>query len=311
MPDKRNPFPVTAALLVLGAAAPAQAALPQGVRAMLEAARDSGDAQAMATVIQLAKQTNPDSMAEIELIAWSDPRLFRPGPMVAPSPEVVPVAFAAAPPEAIWDGEGELGGFLTTGNSDSFGVSGGLKVERTRGNWKHGISARADYQKTNDEVTREFYQVGYKGDWTVSPRAYAFGLAQFESDRLAGYVERYSLGSGLGFQLVKRDDLSVKLEGGPALRSTDLTDGRSELAVSGRGAIGVDWRMKAGLRAKQDASIYSEAGATSIQSTTALDAKLIEKLTARLSYSLRYESRPLTGSVGTDTVTRASVVYDF
>jgi putative salt-induced outer membrane protein len=37
----------------------------------------------------------------------------------------------------------------------------------------------------------------------------------------------------------------------------------------------------------------------------------MSKLSARFSYSLRYESQPLPGSVGTDTVTRASVVYDF
>jgi putative salt-induced outer membrane protein len=315
MPDKRKPYIGAAILCGLALAAPAHAALPDGVRAMIEAARNSGDAETLATVIRLARQTNPQDTAEIELIAWSDSRLLRPRidttPLNLAAPQMPALTMASAPPEAIWDGEGELGGFLTTGNSDSFGITAGIKLSRDQGRLKHSLTGRADYQEANHQVTREFYQLGYKGDLKVSERAYGFGLAQFESDRLAGFTQRWSLGSGIGIQLAKSDAFSLRVEGGPALRRTDFTDGTEETNVSGRGALGIDWRLREGLRAKQDASIYSESGTTSIQSTTALDAKLMSKLSARFSYSLRYESQPLPGSVGTDTVTRASVVYDF
>ncbi|MGV3478326.1 MAG: DUF481 domain-containing protein [Sphingobium sp.] len=315
MPDKHKPYISAALLCGLILAAPAQAKLPDGVRAMIEAARDDGNAETLAAVIRLARQTNPQDAAEIELIAWSDSRLLRPAPQAATlslaAPQLPPLAMAAAPPEAIWDGEGELGGFLTTGNSDSFGITAGIKLTRDMGRWKHNLTGRADYQEANDKVTREFYQLGYKGDLKLSDRAYAFGLAQFESDHLAGFDQRWSVGSGVGIQLAKSETFNLRIEGGPAFRHTGFTDANEEANFSGRGAIGIDWRLREGLRAKQDASIYTESGATSIQSTTALDAKLMSKLSARFSYSLRYESQPLPGSVGTDTVTRASVVYDF
>lgn len=315
MPDKHKPYVSAAILCGLALATPVHAALPDGVRAMIEAARGSGDAETLATVIRLARQTNPQDTAEIELIAWSDSRLLKPAPNTASlnldAPQLPALTMASAPPEAIWDGEGELGGFLTTGNSDSFGVTAGLKLTRDQGRLKHSLTGRADYQEANKVVTREFYQLGYKGDLKMSDRAYGFGLAQFESDRLAGFDTRWSLGSGIGIQLAKSDAFSLRVEGGPALRRTGFTDGTEETNVSGRGALGIDWRLREGLRAKQDASIYTESGTTSIQSTTALDAKLMSKLSARFSYSLRYESQPLPGSVGTDTVTRASVVYDF
>lgn len=315
MPDKLKPYMRAAILFGLALAAPAQARLPDGVRAMIEAARDDGDAETLAAVIRLARRTNPQDVAEIELIAWSDSRLLEPARRSATldlaAPQLPPLVMASAPPEAIWDGEGELGGFLTTGNSDSFGITAGIKLSRDLGHWKHNLTGRADYQEANHQVTREFYQLGYKGDLKLSDRSYAFGLAQFESDRLAGFNQRWSVGSGFGIQLAKSEDFSLRVEGGPALRHTGFTDGTEETNLSGRGAVGIDWKLRNGLRAKQDASIYSESGATSIQSTTALDAKLMSKLSARFSYSLRYESQPLPGSVGTDTVTRASVVYDF
>ncbi len=315
MPDKHKPYIYAAILCGLVMAAPARAGLPDGVRAMIEAARTDGNAEALATVIRLARQTNPQDIAEIELIAWSDARLLRPAAesttLSLAAPQLPSLTMASAPPDAIWDGEGELGGFLTTGNSDSFGITAGIKLSRDFGRWKHSLTGRADYQEANHKVTREFYQLGYKGDLKLSNRAYAFGLAQFESDRLAGFDERWSLGSGVGIQLAKSDAFSLRVEGGPAFRRTGFTDGTEEINLSGRGALGIDWRLREGLRAKQDASIYSESGTTSIQSTTALDAKLMSKLSARFSYSLRYESQPLPGSVGTDTVTRASVVYDF
>lgn len=315
MPDKHKPYVSAAILCGIALATPAHAALSDGVRAMIEAARDSGDAETLATVIRLARQTAPQDAAEIELIAWSDSRLLKPTPSATSlslaAPQLPSLTMASAPPEAIWDGEGELGGFLTTGNSDSFGITAGLKLTRNQGRWKHNLTGRADYQEANHLVTREFYQLGYKGDLKMSDRAYGFGLAQFESDRLAGFTQRWSLGSGIGIQLAKSEAFSLRVEGGPAVRRTDFTDGTEETNVSGRGALGIDWRLREGLRAKQDASIYTESGTTSIQSTTALDAKLMSKLSARFSYSLRYESQPLPGSVGTDTVTRASVVYDF
>jgi putative salt-induced outer membrane protein len=315
MPDKLHSAILVVLLATPAMTSPAAAALPEGARAMIETARASGDVASFATVIRLARQTWPADIPEIEMIAWSDGRLLQPAsssPVLSFAvPSLAPIGMAAAPPEAILDGEGELGGFWTTGNSDSFGISAGLKLSRERGRWKHSLSSRADYQEANKQVTREFYQLGYKGDWKVSDRAYAFGLAQFESDRMAGFDQRWSVGSGVGVQLAKSDTLNVRVEGGPAFRHTGFLDGMEETNLSGRGALGIDWRLREGLRAKQDASIYAESGATSIQSTTALDAKLLDKLSARFSYSLRYESQPLPGAVSTDTVTRASVVYDF
>jgi len=60
-----TPFAVIAAALI---SSPAMAQLPDPVRAMIDAAIASGDADQVKTVIGLAKQTNPDDVAEIDAL---------------------------------------------------------------------------------------------------------------------------------------------------------------------------------------------------------------------------------------------------
>lgn len=311
MPDKKNPLFRTAmaCAALAGTTSPASANLPASVRDMIEAARDTGDAATFESVVRVARQTNPGADAEIDALLPL-PRLL---PLaIAPLPtEGMPVAVTEITPPVIWRGEGELGGFLTTGKTESFGGSLLFKLSREEGAWKHSLAGRTDYQETGGILTREFFQLAYKADWRVSDTAYAYGLASYERDRLAGFYGRWATGAGMGVKLVNREEFRLNVEGGPAVRHTYFTNGTDETGLSARGAIGIDWRITAGLRAQQNASIYTEPGATSVESTTALDTRLMKQLSARLSHSLRYERGPLATSVGTDTVTRASVVYSF
>lgn len=310
MPDKPTLLFRTAAVaLSLTSGAPASANLPESVRSMIEVARDSSDATTFDAVVRVARQTNPGADAEIDALLPL-PRLLPLG--IAPMPlEGVPVAIVEIAPPVIWRGEGELGGFLTTGKTESYGGSLLFKLSREEGAWKHSLAGRTDYQETGGILTREFFQLAYKADWRVSETMYVYGLASYERDRLAGFYGRLATGAGMGVKLVNREDFRLNIEGGPAVRHTNFTDGHNETGLSARGAVGLDWRITPGLRAQQNASIYTEPGATSVESTTALDTRLMKKLSARLSHSLRYERGPLATSVGTDTVTRASVVYSF
>lgn len=311
MPDKTIPLLRTAlACALMAAASPAIANLPPAVRDMIEAARDTGDAATLDSIVRVARQTNPGADAEIDALLPISSSML---PLAA-----VPMRFEgmqatldAITPPVIWSGEGELGGFLTTGRTESYGGSMLFKLARERAAWKHTLTGRADYQETGNILTREFFQLAYKGDWRVKDDMYAYGLGLYERDRLAGFYGRWSVGAGMGVKLYNTERFKMNVEGGPAVRNTSFTDGRDELSLSARGAVGIDWRISPGLRAQQNASVYTEAGATSVESTTAIDTRIMKKLSARLSHSLRYERTPTANTVGTDTVTRASVVYSF
>jgi len=311
MPDKPTLLfrtMIASVLPIVGT--PVSANLPEPVRAMIEAAREGGDATTLENIVRVARQTNPGADAEIDaLLVIATPTLSI-AAVTLPADRLL-LALSEITPPIIWSGEGELGGFLTTGNTESFGGSISFKLSRSQGAWKHSLAGRGDYQETGGVLTREFVQLAYKADWKVSDTAYAYGLISYERDRLAGFYGRGSTGAGLGLKLANSEAFRLNVEGGPALRHTDFTAGHTETGLSARGALGIDWRITDGLRAQQNAAIYTEPGATSVETTTALDTRLMKKLSARLSHSLRYERGPLANSVGTDTVTRASVVYSF
>ena len=57
-------------------------------------------------------------------------------------------------------------------------------------------------------------------------------------------------------------------------------------------------------------AIFS-SGTNTLTATTALDAKISGKLSARLSYAIEHENNPPEGRDKTDTLSRATLVYDF
>ena len=92
---------------------------------------------------------------------------------------------------------------------------------------------------------------------------------------------------------------------------TDFTDRTMQGSLAARGSMELNWTLFSGLTATQSASGYWERYNSTIRSVSAIEAKLLGPLSARLSYTLQYESEPPAGRVTTDTTSRASLVYAF
>ena len=109
---RSSPLPPLLALLAMATPIAAQAEIPGPVMAMIDAALATGDEAKVATVIELAKTTNPDDAAELDAILAR----FQTDLAAAEAAE------AAAEEEAIrnaglfnnWSGKGELGAFTST-----------------------------------------------------------------------------------------------------------------------------------------------------------------------------------------------------
>ncbi|MEP3767796.1 MAG: DUF481 domain-containing protein, partial [Marinomonas sp.] len=61
----------------------------------------------------------------------------------------------------------------------------------------------------------------------------------------------------------------------------------------------------------ESASATIASDTNTFVSTTALDAKLLGSLSARLSYTVEHETNPPIGRIKTDTLSRATLVYGF
>lgn len=291
-------------------------AMPDAAREIIEAAIAGGDEREIATVAKYAEKAWPDATADISarIAAWRVERMVAAMPAgtpVKPEEPAKAVAEKAPAPPVPWKGKGELGGYYATGNSNYFGVSTGVKLTRDDPVWRHALIVQADYQENDGQTTRERYLVSYAPNYRFNAQTYVYALGQYEHDRFLGYDSRYAISAGIGYRTPNGKPLSVELEAGPAYRFTEFVDGGAESTAAGRGSISVEWKIAPSLTFNQDAAIYVDSLNSTINGTSALNAKVYGPLSARLSYNVQFESAPPTGRETTDRLSRVSLVYDF
>lgn len=307
------------ALLLAACGAPAAAELPEPVRAMIEAAIATGDPEKVRTVVEIARQTNPDAGAEIDALD---------GAFKARQAEVAAVE-QARQEERIrtaglienWSGRGQVGAFQSSGNSDDVGVTLSLALERTGIDWQHRLNATVDYQHSNGRTSREQYLAAYEPRYQIDRTLFGYALAQYESDRFQGFSSRYSLSGGLGYKLIESDAAQLSVKAGPSWRRIRLLDGTSHSSLGALAGVDFDWRLAKQLKFTQDANMVADAGgaatvvvdsnSTSVLLASGLEATISDGLTTRLSYTVDYDSNPPVGAVSTDTLTRFTLVYGF
>jgi putative salt-induced outer membrane protein len=291
---------ITGIILLASATAAQAAPIPDAVAAMLDAA--AGDAAQLKVVADIARKTNPQSVAEIDAKLAS-----------------IEKAQAAAREEKLaeqgfldgWSGSGEAGGFISSGNTDTQGVAIGVNVTKETRKWKHTLRGFVDYQRQDDVTTRERYFAGYEGNFNITPNLYALLTLSWERDPFSGFDRRFAQSLGLGYKIINSESVKLSVEGGPALRQTKFTDGVTDNAFAARVAGNFAWQINEGLEFTQSGLLFYDSFNTSTQAISALTAKLSGALSARASFQFNSESNPPLGRENTDTVSRVTIVYSF
>lgn len=278
------------------------APVPPDLQDMLTAAMNSGNDTEVGTIAKYAVKAAPQSEKTItdEVIAWRDARTR------AHEARVEAANFLD-----LWTGKATLGGWVNTGNSPNVGLSGVVDLERDGLQWRHKLHLQADYQESDHVATREHFLASYEPNYKVDDRSYIYGSTQFESDKFSGYYDRFSESIGAGYSVLKRPNLKLDLELGPAYRYTNYTDNTAQSSLATRGSVDFKWQVTPSISITQQADAYYERFNSTISGTTALNTKVFGPLSAQFSYNVQYESEPPLGSVSTDTISRASLVYSF
>jgi putative salt-induced outer membrane protein len=276
--------------------------IPAAIRSMLDAALESGNDGEVSTIVKYARLADPASADQVLQIAqkWRSDRA-----------RARDERLREADLFDLWTGRVELGGFITTGNSDTAGVSALVTATREGLRWRHNFRGSVDYQESLGQTTRDRYAVQYEPNYKIDDRAYVYGTAQYESDRFSGYYDRLSTSAGLGYGAIRRPGVNLDVTLGPAYRYTAYTDDNQEGSLAARGSMNLRWQLLPGLTVAQEAAAYIERYNSTVGATSSLKAKLVGPLSAQLSYNLNYESEPPEGSVKTNTIGRASLVYTF
>jgi putative salt-induced outer membrane protein len=305
------PPPPPTPLPLLSPPAPADAppVLPEEIRAVLTAAVDSGDPAAVAAVVRFAKSTNPETASQIDRI--NEAYLARVAARKAREARERRDALLLAGPLDFWKGEVELGASRSTGNTDALGVYIAARANREGIDWRHRLTGRLDYQRTNGVTSTERGILSYQPNYKFDDQLYAYGLGQYERDRLLGYTTRLTAGGGIGYSVFREGPVKLDLEGGPALRRTDYVDQPTESGLAARASMAMTWRITPKINLTQNGAFYLEPDNRSATSSTALDTTIIGSLKARFSYNVQYERAAPTRSKSVDTLSRATLVYGF
>lgn len=288
------------ALLALAATPALAEPIPPAVAAMIDAAAANPDQ--LAVIAGIAKQTNPGSVAEIDAKVAG-----------------INAAAAKAREERLaaqgfldgWSGQGEAGGFISTGNTENRGLAVGVNLAKESRSWKHSLRGIVDYQEDQGIASRERYFAGYEGNWKFSSRAYALLALSWERDKFTGFSSRFTEAVGIGYRLVDTPRLTISIDGGPALRQTRFINGLTENNVAARAGLNAKWLISDTLTFTQGTTYYYDDFNNSLLSLSQLTAKLNSRLSARFSFQYNNESNPPVGRKNSDTVTRATLVYSF
>lgn len=288
--------------------APAFADLPPPVAAMLDDAIASGSEAEIEAVAKYARKALPGQQAEIDarLNAYKAQRIAAAAKPAPAQPQGENKGFFDN-----WSGKGELGGFLSAGNSDTKGLAAALQLTRESTRWRMRLSANADYQRSNGATSTERFVAAAEPNYKFAEHLFVYGLAQYERDPIQGYDARYVVSGGVGYRPVASDNFKLDLKAGPAWRNTDFIRAADENAVSGLGSANLYWKLSSTLSLNEAASVLAQPDKSTLTALTSVDAKINGSLSARLSYLVRHETNPPIGFKNTDTLSRMTLVYDF
>jgi putative salt-induced outer membrane protein len=288
--------------LLLANTAAEDPVIPPTIKSMLDAAMQSGSEGDVAVIVKYARTADPASADLVVKTAteWRNERLAKANRQLREADFFDLVK-----------GRAELGGYVSTGNTDNVGLTAAVEVKREGLEWRHKLRLQADYQESLGLVTRERYLAAYEPNWKFDDRAYMYGAAQYESDRFSGFYDRLSLSSGAGYSAIRSPAVKLDLELGPAYRLTRFIDDKKESNLAARGSVDFGWKLSRSISVTQNASAYLQQANSTVSSRSALLAKLFGPLSAQFSYTLQYESTPPIGRETTDTTSRAALVVDF
>ncbi|WP_114952487.1 DUF481 domain-containing protein [Sphingosinicella terrae] len=280
--------------------------LPPDVARLIRTAMNSGDEAAVATMTRFALQAFPNAAQDVQVMRAGYDRAMAQRREAAEAERIRRLAAARITDN--WDGSIELGASRTTGNSSSFGFYGAIQAERRGLRWDNSVNARAELQETNGVRSVERINASWRPRYRLGDDLQIYGLAQYEHDPIIGLDHRYTAGTGISYTIIGEPEMTLRFDGGPALRRTQSTGGNVDTAVGGRAAFDFAWKILPTLELKQDGSFIMDGGNESGRAITAIETRLFGTVRARLSYELLYERNSVLGTDSFGTSGRTTLV---
>jgi putative salt-induced outer membrane protein len=310
------------------------AASDMGYDALLQTAVASDNRATFETILDTALATWPDDREAILALAQSlKPEWLEPAQVaeVAEAEKRKAAAEKASRDRgiiyyldpALWNGQAELGASSSTGDSDEQSGSLGLSFNRSFGDrWEHDLDLKLDVARANGVTSKERFVTKYEALWKPWDETYLVNYTEFELDKFSGYDYRLTETIGVGYQLIETAKQNLRLEGGPGIRINKieavrsdggilLTPAETQYEFIGRLSSTYSLQLTENLMLEDRASVLFGTESTTVENWIRMSARINAHLAARVSFEARYDSAPPLGTEAWDTITRATLVYDF
>lgn len=230
-----------------------------------------------------------------------------------------------------WDVTSEVGAIITSGNTETTTLKGGLKAKHHLENWHNEYKVNGIYKEDEiesdgrkiDKRTNEKYGLSLQGNYKLGTEgSHLFVLGSYVSDYFGAYRNEALASVGYGLTLLDSDDMNLSFEIGPGMKwfeygkdTTDdegnLIEGQSESEFVGVAKANYDWQISDNAKFTQLFAVETGSTNTKSISESALLTKINGSLQMKVAYNIIHNSDVDDSKENTDTETSLTLVYSF
>lgn len=227
-------------------------------------------------------------------------------------------------PPTQWTGSLNLGGQISSGNTERRAVSAGAEALRETRHDRLRLRGTFDYAEDRDTAIgatdtswrltqrRTYGQAKY--DYFVREDLYVLATSSGENDELSRLHLRFIAGAGVGYRWVDEDDLAINTEVGLSYVDENYSGGLDANFLAARGAVSARWTIIEGLKLLHDSEVFpslEDGDDFYARLDTRLQATLTDNLFAQFQWILDYDNTPAAGRQRDDHRLLASIGWSF
>lgn len=190
----------------------------------------------------------------------------------------------------LWQGNAALSFSRSAGNTAGTTYSVSIDEARTTDVNKLSAYASALYGKNQGVVSADKTRLGSRYDHNLSPQLFGFVQLEFEQDRMANLDLRSSLGGGLGYHVLKEEDVTFDVFGGLSHNRADMMTGSTTSIVEVIMAEESTHALTPNTRFKQKLSYYPSTQSGG-EFRTVFDSSLVINLNSMMGLAISLQNK--------------------
>ncbi|MFC3059774.1 DUF481 domain-containing protein [Paenirhodobacter populi] len=212
-----------------------------------------------------------------------------------------------------WSGAMALTYAGTSGNTDTDDLALAGKLTYGAGPWQHTFGVGIEYGKDDDKRSKQDVFGFYEGNYYFDDRLYAFGLARYEQDDFASYRKDSFVGVGPGYRVLNEQNMTWRVQAGIGARYYQVNDSLRDDDTEFAGIVSSRfyYQFNENVFLTNDTDILKSDAGTLNTNDLALNVKMTDVMTTRISYKTDFNSAPVEGRKKTDNTFGVSLVFGF